>query len=147
MQILLKIQRMGNFFHRNKIPVLPKLIYYLNYLLFNSSVPSEVKIGKGSKFSYGGIGLVIHQRTVIGENCTIGQGITIGGRSKEYEVPIIGDSVYMGAGCRILGPINIGDNVIIAPNSVVLKDIPSNSMVAGIPAIIKKSGITISDYI
>lgn len=147
MQALLKIQRLGYFFHKKKIPVLPKLVYYLNFFLFNSSVPSETQIGKGSKFAYGGIGLVIHNRSVIGRNCTIGQGITIGGRSKEYQVPIIGDNVYLGAGCRILGPIKIGDNVIIAPNSVVIKDVPSNSMVAGIPAVVKKSGIDPSHYI
>ena len=147
MQVLLKIQRFGNLLHRRHIPILPKVVYYLNYFLFNSSVPSETEIGKGSKFSYGGIGVVIHNRAVIGKNCTIGQGITIGGRSKEYQVPIIGDNVYLGAGCRILGPIKIGDSVIVAPNSVVLKDVPSNSMVAGIPAAIKKTGITPSDYI
>lgn len=147
MQLLLKLQKTGNYFYRKNIPLFPKLFYYLNYFIFNSSVPSEVSIGKGTKFAYGGIGVVIHKRAKIGKKCIIGQGITIGGRSKEYEVPVIGNNVYLGPGCRVLGPITIGDEVVIAPNSVVIKDIPSNCIVAGIPSVIKKEKIYMNDYV
>lgn len=133
--------------YRIKVPILPKLIYYVQFLLFNSSVPASTKIGKGSKFAYGGIGVVIHGRVKIGNECILGQGITIGGRSKIFEVPRIGNKVYIGAGARILGAVTIGDNVVIGANSVVINDVPSNCIVAGIPAKIIKTDIKVEDYV
>ncbi len=130
-----------------KIPVLPKLIYYMQFLLFNSSLPATVKIGKNTVFGYGGIGVVIHARAVIGRDCVLGQGITIGGRSKAYGVPVIGDNVYIGPGARILGDITIGNNVIIGPNSVVIASIPDNCIAVGIPAKIIKKNINKEDYV
>lgn len=116
------------------------------YLLFNSSVPASVKIGRDTKFAYGGIGVVIHARAVIGNNCLIGQNVTIGGKSGWHEVPIIGDNVEISAGARILGPVRIGNNVIIGANAVVVKDVPDNCIVAGIPAKIIKENITLHDF-
>ena len=103
-------------------------------------------IGRGTKFGYGGIGVVIHARTVIGKNCTIGQGVTIGGKSGWYEVPMIGDNVRIHAGARIIGPVRIGDNVEIGANCVVVKDVPSNCVVAGIPARILRANMTEEDW-
>lgn len=127
------------------IPIVPKLIYFIQFLIFNSSVPYTVKIGKGTVFGYGGIAVVVHARSVIGERCVIGQNVTIGGKSKKYEVPIIGNHVYIGAGAKILGDVTVGDNVIIGANAVVLNDVPSNCVVAGIPAKIIKSNIDINE--
>jgi serine O-acetyltransferase len=130
-----------------KIPFLPKFIYYLQFFLFNSSVPPQTKIGKGTIFGYGGIGCVIHYRSKIGEHCLIGQGITIGGKSGIEKVPVLGNYVYIGAGARILGDITIGDNVVIGANAVVLHDVPSNCAVAGMPAKIVKQNIKMEDYV
>lgn len=145
--MLMTLHRTAHFLYRKKVPLLPKLIYVLQYLLANSMVPPSVKIGRRTQFAYRGIGLVIHKRAVIGDDCTIGQGMTIGGRSKHVEVPVIGNNVYMGPGCRILGPIKIGDNVIIGPNAVVLHDIPANSIAVGIPAKVIKTGIRVEDFL
>jgi serine O-acetyltransferase len=142
-----KLQRLAYRLNENKIPFIPKMFYYIIFFLYNSSIPYTIKIGKNTRFAYGGIGVVIHGRAIIGQNCMIGQGITIGGRSKHKDVPIIGNSVYLGAGCRILGPIKIGDNVIIGPNAVVLENIPSNSIAVGIPAKVIKKGIKVEDYV
>jgi serine O-acetyltransferase len=147
MQFLLRLQRLSSFFYRIGLKPIGKLIDILNYLFFNSSFPGTVKVGKGTICAYGGIAMVIHARAEIGSGCIIGQGITIGGRSKHYEVPRIGNNVYLGAGSRILGPITIGDNVVIAPNAVVLEDVPSGSVVVGIPARVVKSGIKMNDLV
>ncbi|MFK7853283.1 MAG: serine O-acetyltransferase [Granulosicoccus sp.] len=144
---LIKLHRISHVLHRMGIPILPRLFRFLIFLLYNSNIPSSVKIGKGTLFSYSGIGVVIHQRAVIGEGCIIGQGITIGGKSKNPEVPVIGNKVYIAAGARVLGPITIGSNVIIAPNAVVIKNVPNNCIVGGIPAEILKEGISYEDYI
>lgn len=136
--MLIHWYRLANFLYRHHCPLLPKLIYYLQYMLFNCSVPASCKIGKKTKFGYGGIGIVIHARAEIGDNCIIGVNTTIGGRSGHYEVPKIGNNVSISAGSRILGPIKIGNNAIIGANAVVIHDVPDNAVVAGVPAKIIK---------
>lgn len=141
------LHRIANAIYKRKIPVIPRIIYVLQYLVSNSAVPPSVEIGKGTKFAYRGIGVVIHRNAKIGKNCMIGQGMTIGGRNKHANVPEIGDNVYMGAGSRILGPIKIGDNVIIGPNAVVLQDLPDNCIAVGVPAKIIKEKIKVEDFV
>lgn len=144
--MLIHFYRCANWLYRHNIPLLPKLIWKLQYLLFNSSVPASCTIGKGTKFGYGGIAVVIHSRTVIGKNCIIGQCVTIGGKSGWYEVPVIGDNVSISGGAKIIGPVRIGDNVEIGANCVVVKDVPSNCVVAGVPAKILRSNMTIEEW-
>jgi serine O-acetyltransferase len=141
------VHKFSHFLLLHRVPILPKLFYYLSRIIFNSSVPPSVQLGKRTAFAYGGIGVVLHDRCVIGTDCIIGQGVTVGGRSKHPNVPKIGNRVYIGAGARILGPITIGDDVIIGPNAVVIADVPSKSIVVGIPARVVKSDINIYDYI
>lgn len=136
-----------HFLYRIRIPFIPKILMILNRIVFGVFIPPSCKIGLGSKFSYGGSGVVIHARAILGSNCTVGPCTTIGGRSKKYEVPIIGDNVYIGGGSKILGNIKIGDNVVIGANAVVIKDVLSNTIVAGIPARIIKENIDPKDYV
>lgn len=144
--MLIHYYKVANWLYKHHVPLLPKLIWRLQYLLFNCSVPASCEIGKGTKFGYGGIAVVMHARSVVGKNCMIGQGVTIGGKSGWYEVPVIGDNVIINAGSKIIGPVRIGDNVEIGANSVVVKDVPSNCVVAGIPARILKSNMTEEDW-
>ena len=141
--MLIHWYRLSRWLWKHYNPILPKLLWKVQYLLFNCSVPGSCTLMKGVKFAYGGIGVVIHARAVIGQNCMIGQGVTIGGKSGWYEVPIIGNNVEINAGARILGPIRVGNNVIIGANAVVVKDVPDNCIVAGIPARIIKDNMTI----
>ncbi len=120
------------------IPFIPKLITLLIFLVYNSKIPYTAKIGKGTKFGYGAIGVVVHARAVIGENCGIGTNVTIGGRSGHKEVPVIGNNVRIYTGSKVLGPIHIGNNAVIGANAVVIKDVPENAVVAGVPARILK---------
>lgn len=143
---LTKVHKFTHLLYLKKIPILPKVMYYFQFILFNSSVPPSTKIGEGTLFAYGGIGVVIHDRTTIGNNCVIGQGVTIGGKSKIYNVPQIGNNVYISAGSRIIGDVKVGNNVVIGANSVVTKDVPNNCVVAGVPAKILKEDIDISNY-
>jgi serine O-acetyltransferase len=131
--------RAAYFLHQKKIPLLPLFLKALTYILFNSVVPYTAVIGRGSKFAYGGIGVVVHGRAKIGSRVIIGQGTTIGRKLNPDGVPVIGDDVYISAGARILGDIKVGNNVIIGANSVVIHDVPDNVIVAGMPARIIRS--------
>lgn len=144
--MLIHWYRLSHWLWKHHIPILPKLLWQLQYLLFNSSVPASCTLMDGVVFAYGGIGVVIHARAFIGRNCMIGQGVTIGGKSGWYEVPVIGDNVEICAGARIIGPVRIGNNVIIGTNAVVVKDVPSNCVVAGVPAVIIKENLTHQDF-
>jgi serine O-acetyltransferase len=117
-----------------KVPILPRLIYCFIRFVFGPSIPYTATIGRGSSFGCGGIGVVIHPRAVVGENCTIGQCVTIGGRKGHPDVPVIGNNVLLGVGAKILGPLTIGDNASIGANAVVIHDVPANATAVGVPA-------------
>lgn len=121
------------------VPVLPMVIKAAIRITWGAVVPYQAQIGKGTVLGYQALGLVIHKRAVIGKNCHISQNTTIGGTYGLYEVPVLGDNVRVGAGTAIIGPIHVGDNVIIGANSVVNKDIPSNSVAVGAPAKVIKT--------
>ncbi|WP_404363745.1 serine O-acetyltransferase [Marinobacter sp.] len=135
------------YLYRIRIPILPKILMIFNRIIFGAYVPPSCSLGAGTRFGYGGSGVVIHARAIIGKNCLIGPGVTIGGRSRIYEVPVIGDDVYIGGGAKILGNVKIGSNVVIGANAVVIKDIPNNSVVAGVPGRIIHQNIDPKDYI
>jgi serine O-acetyltransferase len=128
------------------VPLLPKLLCYINRIIFGAYIPASAKIGKGVRFSYGGAAVVVHSRAVIGNNCTIGPAVTIG-RRKGEGAPVIEDNVFLAGGVKILGEIVIGEGSIVAANSVVIKGVPKNSVVAGIPAKIVRTDIDRKDYI
>lgn len=100
-------------------------------------IPYQTKIGKG--FYIGHFGrIIINPGVIIGNNCNIATGVTIGqtNRGKSKGIPVIGNCVWIGTNAVIVGGITIGDDVLIAPNSYVNTDIPSHSVVMGNPAAI-----------
>jgi serine O-acetyltransferase len=127
------LYRFGNFLFRKRLVWGAHCITWLNRLLFATYLPSGATIGRNFKAGYWGLGIVIHARTIIGDNCLIGQNVTIGRNFGDTDVPRIGNDVYIGAGSVIFGDIAIGDNVIIGANSVVNKSIPPNCTAVGNP--------------
>lgn len=132
-----RLIRQANKAYRKKIPILPGIIIRIVRVLFSCDIPYQTEIGKGTVFIHNGLGTVIHEKTKIGKYNKIMQNVTIGGRNGRG-APIIGDFCFIGAGACVMGDIKIGDNVIIGANAVVTKSIPSNAVVAGIPAKIIK---------
>jgi len=99
-------------------------------------------IGKGLLIDHGA-GVVIGETTEIGDNCTIYQGVTLGGTGKDKgkRHPTLGDNVMVGSGAKILGPFKVGDNAKVAAGAVVLEEVPPNCTAVGVPArIVRKDG-------
>lgn len=104
-------------------------------------------IGKGFFIDHGS-GVVVGETAKIGDNCILYQGVTLGGTGKDTgkRHPTLGNNVMVGAGAKVLGPVNIGNNVKIAAGAVVLTDIPDNCTAVGVPArVVRRSGKPISD--
>lgn len=105
------------------------------------------KIGKGLVIDHG-MGVVIGETAEIGDNCTLYQGVTLGGTGKDVgkRHPTLGNNVLVGSGAKVLGPFKIGDNTKIASNAVVLDEIPDNCTAVGIPAkVVRREGVKVND--
>lgn len=101
------------------------------------------KIGKGLFIDHG-TGVIIGETTIIGDNCTLYQGVTLGGTGKEHgkRHPTLGNNVMVCAGAKVLGSFRIGDNSKIGAGSVVLEEVPANSTVVGVPGrVVKRNNI------
>ena len=118
-----------------------RMISQLAKFLTGIEIHPGAKIGKGLFIDHGNA-VVIGETAEIGDNCTIYQGVTLGGTGKDVgkRHPTLGDNVMIGAGAKVLGPFKIGDNSKIAANAVVLEEVPANSTAVGIPARIVKKG-------
>ena len=128
------LYRVAHFFWRIGMPFIPKYISDIARDLTGIEIHPGAVIGSEFFIDHGS-GVVIGETTIIGDNCTIYSGVVLGGTSlkKEKRHPTIGDNVVIGTGAKILGPITVSDNVRIGANSVVVNDVPSNSVVVGVP--------------
>lgn len=106
-------------------------------------------IGKGLFIDHG-MGVVIGETAVIGDNCLLYQGVTLGGTGKDTgkRHPTLGNNVLIGCGAKVLGPFTVGNNVKIAANAVVLNEIPDNCTAVGVPAkIVRRNGERVDEYV
>jgi len=103
-------------------------------------LPCEVEIGRNFVIDHFG-GIVISGYAKFGDNCRIRNGVVVGlQRVDQPTAPVIGDNVDIGAGAKVLGAIKVGSNVVIGANAVVIRDVPDNSVAAGVPAVNKPRG-------
>jgi serine O-acetyltransferase len=137
------VYRINHAIYKSKLPLLIKkflLIFgVINQkwieIITGISLPYKSKIGHSFYIGHFG-NIIINANSVIGTNCNISQGVTIGvsGRGDKRGVPIIGDNVYFGANSTVVGKIIIGDNALIGANSLVVDDVEPGSTVVGVPA-------------
>ena len=122
------------------VPFLPRAISQIARLLTGVEIHPAATIGRGFFIDHG-MGVVIGETAEIGDYVTLFQGVTLGGTGKERgkRHPTLGNHVVVGAGAKILGGIRIGDNVKIGANSVLLKSVPADSTVIGVPGRVIKS--------
>ena len=138
--------RLARWLHLRGIPLLPRIIEKLNFLVFHCYIPYQAEIGKGFEVGYWGVGVVIHPRVKMGRNVFVSNGVTIGGRNELPNVPRIGDDVFISTGAKILGDITIGEGSVIGANAVVIRSVPPRSIAVGVPARISRENINVRDH-
>lgn len=127
--------RVANWFYRHKQYTIARIISQRARNKTGIEIHPGAQIGNRLFIDHG-MGVVIGETTIIGDDCLLYQGVTLGGTGKDKgkRHPTLGNNVMVGAGAKVLGPIEIGDNVKIAANAVVLKPIPANCTAVGVPA-------------
>jgi serine O-acetyltransferase len=134
--------RVAHFLFRLHIPFLPRVISQVSRFFTGVEIHPGANIGKGFFIDHG-MGVVIGETTEIGDNVTLFQGVTLGGTGKEKgkRHPTIGNNVTVAVGAKLLGDIQIGDNVRVGAGSVIIRSVPPNSTVVGVPGrVVRQEG-------
>ena len=120
--------------YKANVPLLPRFLGSLSRFFTGIEIDPGATIGKGVFIDHG-MGVVIGETAEVGDGCTIYQGVTLGGTSlqRTKRHPTLGRNVTVGSGAAVIGAVHIGDGAKIGANSVVVKDIPPNATVVGIP--------------
>ncbi len=131
---ILYCHRVAHWCWKNNIKLLARIISQTGRFFTGIEIHPGAVIGQGLFIDHG-MGVVIGETAEIGENVTIYHGVTLGGTSwkKEKRHPTIGNNVVIGTGAKILGPFKVGDNSKIGAGSVVVKEVPPDSVVVGVP--------------
>lgn len=129
--------RIAHFFYNIKLKLIAEFIMYLVRVFLSIDIHPAAKIGKRLFIDHG-VGVVIGATSIIGDDCTIYQGVTLGGTGKESgkRHPTLLNQVMVGCGAKILGNITIGNHVKIGCNTVVVHDVPDHSTIVGTKGII-----------
>lgn len=135
----LRMYRRANFFYRHNFKFLARWISQRCVRKTGIEIHPAATIGKRLVIDHG-VGVVIGETAIIGDDCLIYQGVTLGGTGKELgkRHPTLGNNVMVGAGAKVLGPFKVGDNARIAAGAVVLAEVPENSTATGVPARVVK---------
>jgi serine O-acetyltransferase len=135
--------RLAHWLWNKRLKLLARAVSHLSRWLTGIEIHPGAKIGRRFFIDHG-MGVVIGETAEIGDDVTIYHQVTLGGTStrKGKRHPTIGNNVVIGAGAKILGPVKVGDNCKIGANSVVIRDVPPNSTVVGVPGkVVKREGI------
>ncbi|MGB8519080.1 MAG: serine O-acetyltransferase [Candidatus Tumulicola sp.] len=117
------------------VPLLPRFLANIARFFTGIEIHPRAQLGKGVFIDHG-MGVVIGETSIVGDGCTIYQGVTLGGTSLSHgkRHPTLGRNVTIGANAVVLGAITLGDNVKVGGGSVVVRDVPANATVVGVPA-------------
>lgn len=128
------LHRIAHYFYNRKYILIARMVNTFSRFLTNIDIHPGAQLGEGLFIDHG-LGVVIGETTIIGKNVTMYQGVTLGGTGKATgkRHPTIGSNVVISSGAKVLGSFTVGDNAKIGAGSVVLKEVPPNSVVVGIP--------------
>lgn len=141
------MHRLNHWLFQRKFVLLARVISQFTRWVTGIEIHPGAKIGEGLFIDHG-MGVVIGETAEVGNNVTIYQGVTLGGTGKEKgkRHPTVGNNVVISTGAKVLGSITIGDNARIGAGSVVLRKVPPNTTVVGVPGkIVVRDGVNIAD--
>ena len=129
------LHRPAHWLYKNKAYFPARLVSQFSRFLTGIEIHPGAKIGRGVLIDHGS-GVVIGETAEVGDDCTLYQGVTLGGTGKETgkRHPTLGNNVMVGSGAKVLGPFKIGDDAKIASNAVVLRELPPGATAVGVPA-------------
>ncbi|AFZ48269.1 serine O-acetyltransferase [Cyanobacterium stanieri PCC 7202] len=140
------LHRFSHWLYRLGVPFIPRFLSHLGRFFTGIEIHPGAQLGQGVFIDHG-MGVVIGETAILGDYCLIYQGVTLGGTGKDTgkRHPTLGENVVVGAGAKVLGNLLIGNNVRIGAGSVVLRDVPSECTVVGIPGrIVYRSGVKVN---
>ena len=131
--------RIAHFLYKIRLELIARVISQFSRYITGIEIHPGARIGRGLFIDHG-MGVVIGETTVIKDNVTLYQGVTLGGTGKQKTKrhPTLGNNVVVGTGAKILGNIAMGDNSYIGANAVVINDVPENSTIVGVPGRVTK---------
>ncbi|MFA6049016.1 MAG: serine O-acetyltransferase [Candidatus Micrarchaeia archaeon] len=131
--------RFSHWLYAHNVPLVPRLLSQIVRFFTGIEIHPGAKIGKRFFIDHG-MGIVIGETAEIGDDVLVYQGATLGGTGKQRgkRHPTLGNNIVVGAGAKVLGPVKIGNNVKIGAGSVVVRDVPPNCTVVGVPGEIVK---------
>lgn len=138
----LLLHRVAHWLYKRKLPFFPRFLSHIGRIFTGIEIHPGATIGKGVFIDHG-MGVVIGETAILGDYCLIYQNVTLGGTGKETgkRHPTLGCNVVVGTGAKVLGNIQVGDHVRVGAGSIVLRDVPSDCTVVGVPGrIISRSG-------
>lgn len=133
--------RFAHWLHKHRLLFLARFVSQFARFFTGIEIHPGATIGRGLFIDHGS-GVVIGETTIVGDNCTIYQGVTLGGTGKEHgkRHPTIGNDVIIGSGARVLGPFRVGNGAKIAAGAVVLGEVPDGATAVGVPARVVRVG-------
>ena len=140
------IHRLARWLHLHRVRLLPGLLQRWNYFLTGCDLPGSVRVGRRVRFQHHGAGVIVHPRTIIGDDVLIHPHVVIGqnvrhGEPVDLDQIVIGDRAQLGAGAKIIasGHLEIGAGAEVGANAVVLESVPAGCTVVGVPARVVRS--------
>jgi serine O-acetyltransferase len=129
-----ELHRFAHTLHRAGVPLLPHLIAWFSRFVTGIEIHPDAQIGEGLFIDHG-MGVVIGETALIGDDCSLTHGVTLGGTSnrREKRHPTLGNGVTVGAGAKLIGAITVGDHARIGAGSVVVTNVPAYATVVGVP--------------
>jgi serine O-acetyltransferase len=140
------VYRVFRWFYERRIPTQPLRFLVERFIEITTgiSIPAQARIGNGLRIHHFG-GIIVHSEAVMGEYCTLYHGVTVGDRGGWGGAPRVGDRVLIGAGAKLIGEIEVGDDCVIGANAVVHISVPARHLAVGVPAVIKARRVDARD--